>query len=89
MSEQKQESNNIAENTVVAAAEPKKENFFKRAWKNPKVRKALSWAERVTEVALVGAVSYAAGRKSANKAIPVEGHLEGPSEDIDDDTDAE
>lgn len=84
MSELKQENNNVAENTVVAAAEPKKESFFKRAWKNPKVRKALSWAARAAEVALVGAVSYAAGRKSMTKPIPVEGHLDEPSDEDED-----
>ena len=79
-----QEKNNVAETETPAVAEAKKENFFKRAWKNPKVRKALSWAGRIAEGTIIGAICYSAGKKSVTKPIPVEGHLEA-NEDEDDD----
>lgn len=81
MSEQEKNNNVTEENAV---AEAKKENFFKRAWKNPKVRKALSWAGRIAEGAFIGAICYSAGKKSVTKPIPVEGHLE-PAEDDEED----
>lgn len=79
-----QEKNNAIE-TEGIVTEVKKENLFKRAWKNPKVRKALGWVGRAAEGALIGLVAFAAGKKSAQKPIPVEGNLEAAPDEEEED----